>query len=195
MTKVKEFSVYSPKGGVGKSTIAVNLAGYFSEVENKRVAVVDLDEQHSLLDIYGMTLCKFDVLAEPPKGESGKHYDVVIYDHHPKHQHIDLLGEKVICPIRPSRLDFTSYKRGRNYIGSIPHVLVVNQWSARVADDLDFIKQVRGMAKDHNIDFAAIKARNVFKTMTNSGQTVFNAGSKFNGPESRNEIALLAGLL
>lgn len=41
-------SVLNLKGGVGKTTITANLAGYLSEVVGKRVLMIDLDHQRSL---------------------------------------------------------------------------------------------------------------------------------------------------
>lgn len=188
---MKTISIYSPKGGVGKSTIAVNLAGYYTEREGMRVAVVDLDEQQSAADIYAHTLCKFDVLVRPPTGDDGKRYDLVIFDHHPNHENIEFLGDLVVCPIRPSRLDFTSYKRGRAYMDGKPHILCVNQWTSHGQDDLDFIINMKKLAAPHGIHVATLKARKVYKNMTNKALTVFQAGRADAAIKARNEIAVL----
>ena len=135
---MKTYSIYSGKGGVGKSTLSVNLAAYFATKHNLKVCVVDEDEQKTLLDVYGKSLLPFDVVSKPPL--SG--YDIVIKDHHPTHDSIKL-GDVVVCPICPSRFYFESYKRARAVIGSTPHILVINKWSARIGDDVEFITKER----------------------------------------------------
>lgn len=187
---MKIISVYSGKGGVGKSTIAINLAGFYSIKHKQKVCVVDEDEQKSLLDIYGKSLLPFDVVAKMPR--SG--YDIVIKDHHPTHNSIKL-GEIIICPIRASRLDFESYKRARAVIGRTPHILVVSQWSARIADDKDFIAKVGALCKNSDTPFATIKHRNIFKRMTDAGLTVYNAELKYGASDARRDISLLGGLI
>jgi len=45
---MKSILIANPKGGCGKTTLAVNLAGYYAR-RGKRVALVDLDEQASAM--------------------------------------------------------------------------------------------------------------------------------------------------
>ena len=69
--------VANPKGGVGKSTLATNLAGYFA-ANGEWVALADLDKQrsaHAWLALRPDTLTKIeewqldvDAPAKPPKG-------------------------------------------------------------------------------------------------------------------------------
>lgn len=47
------YSIISWKGGVGKTTSAVNLSAYIN-MQNKKVCVVDLDPQHSLSNHFGV---------------------------------------------------------------------------------------------------------------------------------------------
>jgi pilus assembly protein CpaE len=46
-SKPKAISVYSPKGGIGTTTIAINLAVMMHQLTGKRVALLDLDLQSS----------------------------------------------------------------------------------------------------------------------------------------------------
>ena len=69
--------VANPKGGVGKSTLSTNLAGYFA-AQGEWVALADLDRQqssHAWLDLRPATLpaieswqVDLDKPAKPPKG-------------------------------------------------------------------------------------------------------------------------------
>ena len=46
--KTRIISVFNLKGGVGKTTITANLAGYLSRITSNRVMVIDVDHQRSL---------------------------------------------------------------------------------------------------------------------------------------------------
>ena len=120
--------------------------------------------------------------------------DIVIKDHHPTHNSIKL-GEIVVCPICPSRFDFESYKRARAVIGETPHILVINKWSLRISDDVEFIKKVRHLCENSNIPFLAIKQRNIFKRMTDDALTVFDAGNKYGAHDAKKDIILLGELI
>ncbi len=46
--ELRKIVVLNPKGGSGKTTLAVNLAGYFAYI-GRRVALMDFDQQQSAM--------------------------------------------------------------------------------------------------------------------------------------------------
>ncbi|WP_042301494.1 ParA family protein [Paraburkholderia kururiensis] len=106
--------VANPKGGVGKSTLSTNLAGYFA-AQGEWVALADLDRQqsaHAWLDLRPAGLppiesweVDLDAPAKPPKGLERAVVDT------PAGLHGNRLGvaldlaDKVIVPLQPSLFD------------------------------------------------------------------------------------------
>lgn len=103
---MKVISIFNMKGGCGKSTLTVQLAGGLA-AKNSRVAVVDLDEQQSCFTFYKHALnCKFEVFSGfPEKKPEG--FDFLLVDHSPERseenypENCDL----VIMPVVPSAFD------------------------------------------------------------------------------------------
>jgi chromosome partitioning protein len=109
-------SVLNQKGGVGKTTIAVNLAACFSRA-GFRVLLVDADPQASALAwssvrqvdplfvVVGMA--KANLHRELPTLR--KHYDVVVIDGAPRVNELSraaiLASELVLIPVQPSPYD------------------------------------------------------------------------------------------
>jgi chromosome partitioning protein len=106
--------VANPKGGVGKSTLATNIAGYFAS-GGRTVMLGDADRQQSsrlwlgLRPAAARTITGWDVgedkLAKPPKGTTHVVLDTAAGLHgKPLKQIIDI-ADKVIVPLQPSIFD------------------------------------------------------------------------------------------
>ena len=105
--------VANPKGGSGKSTLSINLAGYLASV-GERVAMLDLDRQKSAthwLAMRGPGLPEIALLREGQKGDS----DWLIIDSpaglHGKNLERALkLAHKVVVPIAQSLFEIRASK-------------------------------------------------------------------------------------
>jgi len=123
-------AVANQKGGCGKTTITMNLAGVFSREGNMRVLVIDADPQASAQH-WAMRSADagmgFEVLTHPHEDihrkvreMAAKDYDVILIDCPPGASHSAggkdsqtsvsrmalLAADLVIVPVRPSMLDY-----------------------------------------------------------------------------------------
>jgi chromosome partitioning protein len=106
--------VANPKGGVGKSTVATNLAGYFA-AQGERTLLGDLDKQQSALGWLALRAPALprieswevdrDAIARPPRGVTHVVLDTPAGIH--GHQLKDALrvADRVIVPLQPSIFD------------------------------------------------------------------------------------------
>ena len=100
--------VANPKGGSGKTTLSINLAGYLAS-QGQRVAMLDLDPQKSAtqwLAIRDAALPRIDLLRDGQKGDS----DWLVIDspaglHGKTLERALKLAHKVVVPIAPSLFD------------------------------------------------------------------------------------------
>ena len=183
---MKLISVYSPKGGVGKTTLAINLAGAYAS-EGQRVLVCDVDEQESAYDIYKHTALEqgFSVMAGLPQDKPD--VDVMIIDHHPTHQNAPF-GGFVVCPIEPNRLSLDSYSKAKQLFTGKKSLLVVNKLEdSRLSDHRYFCRFLR----EQGIPFKRLDKRNVMPRTTNQGKTVFSMGKTFGAAQMREQINII----
>jgi chromosome partitioning protein len=106
--------VANPKGGVGKSTMATNIAGYFAG-KGHSVMLGDADRQQSSRLWLGLrppaarTLSTWDLgegnIARPPKGTTHVVLDTPAGLHGKTFREVMQLADKVVVPLQPSVFD------------------------------------------------------------------------------------------
>jgi chromosome partitioning protein len=106
--------VANPKGGVGKSTIATNIAGYFAS-RGHSVMLGDADRQQSsrlwlrLRPPEARAISSWDVgegrIAKPPKGTTHVVLDTAAGMHGKLLQETLRFADKVVVPLQPSIFD------------------------------------------------------------------------------------------
>ena len=127
--------VVNPKGGCGKTTLSINLAGCLASI-GERVAILDLDRQKSSTQWLAMrpaNLPGIGLLREGQKGEA----DWLVIDspaglHGKSLERALKLAHKVVVPIAPSLFDIRAsqeflaalhaekaVRKGRAYIGVV----------------------------------------------------------------------------
>jgi chromosome partitioning protein len=106
---MKTILIANPKGGSGKSTLSVNIAGFLAK-RGERVAILDLDRQQSSalwLSMRDIDLPNIDKLGNK---KSDEEYDWLVIDspaglHGKNLAHTLKLASKIIVPIAPSLFD------------------------------------------------------------------------------------------
>ena len=111
--------VANPKGGVGKSTLSSQIAGYFA-AQNQRVMLGDVDRQQSCklwLSLRPDTVRSIaswevdrDDIAKPPKGVTHVVLDTPAGLHGKRLKDVLKLAHKVVVPLQPSVFDIFATK-------------------------------------------------------------------------------------
>jgi chromosome partitioning protein len=111
---MRSFLVANPKGGVGKSTLATNLAGYLAKAGH-HVMLGDIDRQQSsrewlkIRPAAAPRIESWDVHpdkpARPPKGTTHVVLDTPAGLHGKKLHHVLGMVDRVIVPLQPSLFD------------------------------------------------------------------------------------------
>lgn len=106
--------VANPKGGVGKSTVSTQVAGYFAS-QGHAVMLGDVDRQQSsklwlgLRPAAARTIRSWDVnaeqIAKPPKGTTHVVLDTPAGLHGRRFKEVMKLADKVLVPLQPSVFD------------------------------------------------------------------------------------------
>lgn len=136
---MESFLIANPKGGTGKSTLAINLAGYFARVGH-RVMLGDIDRQQSSrewLKLRGSALPQItgwdiadDRPAQPPQGASHVVLDTPAGLHGKQLAQVLKQVKRVIVPLQASIFDILAT---RDFLAQLAEEKAIRQHDAFVA--------------------------------------------------------------
>ena len=183
------FGVLNQKGGVGKTTISVNLAACLART-GARVLLIDADPQGSALDWaaarQGTAL--FSVVGFPRPtihkeiAQLGQGYDHIVIDGPPRVTDLArsaiMASDVVVIPVQPSPYDIWAAEEvvkliteARVYKETIKSVFVVNRKITNTAIGRD-VREALAAYPVHVLD-ASVAQRVVFAEAAAQGQAIF----------------------
>jgi chromosome partitioning protein len=181
---MKVVSVWSPKGGAGKSTIALHLAGA-AVWEGLSPLLCDLDPQKSARWVAGRGKLPYSVSEGFPKEQPKE--ELVILDHPPATD-VAPPASVVVVPIRASALDYSSAQDAIGLLEGKTVIRVVNAVDLRRKEE----RQVAQILQKEGA--LIVRDRSIFPRVIGRGQTAFNANildSLYGAREARRELLLI----
>lgn len=105
MKMIKVVSIWNPKGGQGKSMLAINLAAAAVEMGIKPLVICQ-DQQGTSLSYYRAGNLPFEVVDEIPA--SRPEADIVLFDHQASEWEVPR-NNLILMPLKPARDQYSTY--------------------------------------------------------------------------------------
>ncbi len=124
--------VANPKGGVGKSTLATNIAGYFAS-QGHAVMLGDVDRQQSSRLWLGLRPAAVrpiaswdasaDAIVKPPKGTTHVVLDTPAGLHGWRFNDVMKMADRIVVPLQPSVFDIFATRAFLDQLAQNKHAL------------------------------------------------------------------------
>jgi cellulose biosynthesis protein BcsQ len=180
---MKIVCVWSPKGGVGKSTLTAHIADCLAIEHDKKVVVYDADPQRTFFHTWQAGSFSFEAIETMP--DSPPECDYFIVDYPPtimlSKTQKDLISASdfLIVPVRASRLDLDSAKAVKEIVPNHgKQINVLSCYDKRISDQQEVRQH---LAANHLlVSYLSIYARtmNDFKTIYTRGTDCLHGTSR-----------------
>ena len=162
-----KISVWNPKGGVGKTTLSLNIAAAI-QAAGKSVFLADLDPQRSAMMLAKDGNLPFEVGDEIPRAPQ---VDVLIMDHPPGFEEPPE-ANILIFPMRLARPDMQAGIKALKCLNGIKTVIVFNDTDFRRGVTRATWNQARKLSPFQGAKL--VKSRAVYQEALDQGRTVFD---------------------
>lgn len=168
---MRSVSVFTAKGGVGKTLVALQLAGSYSAI-GARVLLVDCDPQMGAVTWSSLARQQQRTVPFAVSAAVSPGFDLVIYDHAPTMPN-HLPGDVVVMPTLLDAASMLVATRSQKQVEQWgkPMVLVPN----RVRSDRLEQRQILAHLAQTDPGFREIRDRAVYPAAFGRGATVFSA--------------------
>ena len=174
---MRRIAFWSPKGGAGKTTLALNFAAaaYYS---GHKVILCDLDPQQSAADVFSENKLPFTVVSDRP--QVAPNVDYLICDYAPSIENLPI-EETVIVPMRASILDYKAVTKTTRLIRDKRVIKCVNAVDTRRHEER--LLAMKLYAEGAHL----VKDRSIYVRSLAAGQTVFQQNA-YGANEARAEM-------
>lgn len=208
--EAKIITLINQKGGCGKTTITMNLSGTLAIRHNKKILVIDGDNQASAtkwacnapegesFPCQVISLAKADGYAHREIAKFASQYDMIIIDCPPNTEakfnaSALLVSDLAIIPFSPSPLDLRAISEIKSLIEatSITNDKLQVRALVNMADNKNISKGIISHFQnneDIKLLETFIKMRAIYREVELYGGTAYTSGNS----QSKNEFALLA---
>lgn len=189
MKKIKLVSIWNPKGGQGKSMLAINLASASLEIGIKPLVICQ-DQQGTSMNYYREGNLPFEVLGQIP--QERPNVDIIFFDHQASDWEVPD-NNLLVMPLKPARDQYATYidafKRadalGKNII------TVVTDGQNHRASEKATIEYLKGEGA------FIIPSSGVFSRASQEYQTIFDPSlnKAYKIGERRRELSKILGAI
>ena len=155
---MRTIAFWSPKGGVGKTTLAINVAAA-AHYDGKKVILCDMDPQFSAADVFNDQQLPYSVFRGYP--DVTPRVDIMVLDFPPRVD-IALTGDVIVVPMRACILDMRAVNKAIRYVYDRQIVKCVNAVDTRRHDErllaMKLYAEGARLIKDRSVYSRAISA-------------------------------------